>query len=148
MWPAFSRLSANAIIPARGSAAAAGYDLSAAKDVIVPAHGKALVPTDLAIKVPDDCYGRVGMFDTNRPTLASLHLLACSLSFLFHLFCTAPRSGLSWKHHLDVGAGVIDSDYRGNVGVVLFNHAATDFPSASRHLPSHIHATNCISHFT
>jgi len=59
---AFARLSANAIIPARGSAAAAGYDLSAAKDVVVPAHGKALVPTDLAIKVPDDCYGRVGMF--------------------------------------------------------------------------------------
>jgi dUTPase len=69
MWPAFSRLSANAIIPARGSAAAAGYDLSAAKDVIVPAHGKALVPTDLAIKVPDDCYGRVGMFDSTRSTM-------------------------------------------------------------------------------
>ena len=54
------KLSPNAILPSRGSAAAAGYDLSAAKDVIVPARGKALVPTDLAIKVPADCYGRVG----------------------------------------------------------------------------------------
>lgn len=143
----FARLSANAIIPARGSAAAAGYDLSAAKDVIVPAHGKALVPTDLAIKVPDDCYGRVGMFDSNRSTL---HLALATLTFMifFSSHSTAPRSGLSWKHHLDVGAGVIDSDYRGNVGVVLFNHAATDFLSAFRHLPSHIHATNCISHLT
>ena len=34
---------------------------------------------------------------------------------------TAPRSSMAWKHHIDIGAGVIDADYRGNVGVVLFN---------------------------
>jgi len=28
---------------------------------------------------------------------------------------------MAWKKHTDVGAGVVDSDYRGNVGVVLFN---------------------------
>uniref|UniRef100_A0A8C5LBC5 Deoxyuridine 5'-triphosphate nucleotidohydrolase n=1 Tax=Jaculus jaculus TaxID=51337 RepID=A0A8C5LBC5_JACJA len=33
----------------------------------------------------------------------------------------APRSGLAVKHFIDVGAGVIDEDYRGNVGGVLFN---------------------------
>ena len=38
----------------------------------------------------------------------------------------APRSGLAWKKHIDVGAGVIDADYRGNVGVVLFNHGEED----------------------
>ena len=39
----------------------------------------------------------------------------------------APRSGLAWKHFIDTGAGVIDADYRGNVGVILFNHADKDF---------------------
>ena len=57
----------------------------------------------------------------------------------------APRSGLAWKQHIDIGAGVVDEDYRGNVGevisgmniikvlnevftgVVMFNHADTEF---------------------
>uniref|UniRef100_A0A0P4WC52 Deoxyuridine 5'-triphosphate nucleotidohydrolase n=1 Tax=Scylla olivacea TaxID=85551 RepID=A0A0P4WC52_SCYOL len=69
-----------------------------AYDMVVPAEGKALVKTDIQVELPEDCYGRV-----------------------------APRSGLSWKNHIDVGAGVIDQDYRGNVGVVLFNHAKVDF---------------------
>lgn len=37
------------------------------------------------------------------------------------------RSSLSWKHHIDVGAGVVDRDYRGNVGVVLFNLSQMDY---------------------
>ena len=28
---------------------------------------------------------------------------------------------MAWKHHIDTGAGVVDADYRGNIGVVLFN---------------------------
>jgi len=92
------RLSEHAILPARGTALAAGYDLSAAHDEVVAARGKALIKTDLAIVVPEGTYGRV-----------------------------APRSGLAWKHFIDVGAGVIDADYRGNVGVILFNHSDKDF---------------------
>ena len=42
----------------------------------------------------------------------------------------APRSGLAWKNSLDTGAGVIDEDYRGNVGVILFNHSDVDFSFA------------------
>jgi dUTP pyrophosphatase len=34
---------------------------------------------------------------------------------------------LAVKHHLDTGAGVIDEDYRGPVGVVMFNFAKTDY---------------------
>ena len=39
----------------------------------------------------------------------------------------APRSGLATRHFIDVGAGVIDQDYTGNIGIVLFNHGNTDF---------------------
>ncbi len=42
----------------------------------------------------------------------------------------APRSGLAVKNFIDVGAGVVDYDYRGNVGVVLFNHGDQDFAVA------------------
>ncbi|TMW59987.1 hypothetical protein Poli38472_000029 [Pythium oligandrum] len=92
------KLTELAIIPTRGSALAAGYDLSSAYDAVIPARGKGLVKTDLAIAVPHGCYARV-----------------------------APRSGLALKKFIDTGAGVIDEDYRGNVGVVLFNHAEEDF---------------------
>jgi dUTPase len=34
---------------------------------------------------------------------------------------------LAWKHSIDVGAGVVDEDYRGPVGVILFNHGDKDF---------------------
>lgn len=56
------------------------------------------VKTDIRVAVPLGCYGRV-----------------------------APRSGLALKNSIDVGAGVIDADYRGNVGVILFNHSDEDF---------------------
>ena len=53
---------------------------------------KCLVKTDLSLAIPHGYYGRV-----------------------------APRSSLALKHSIDVGAGVIDSDYRGGVCVILFN---------------------------
>ena len=39
----------------------------------------------------------------------------------------APRSGLAAKHSIDVGAGVIDADYRGPLKVILFNFSENDF---------------------
>lgn len=80
----FKKLTDKAIIPTKGSKRAAGYDLHAACDAIVPKSGKALVKTGLAVAVPTGSYGRV-----------------------------APRSGLTWKYFIDTGAGVIDEDYRG-----------------------------------
>ncbi|XP_020263074.1 deoxyuridine 5'-triphosphate nucleotidohydrolase-like [Asparagus officinalis] len=92
------KLSENAILPSRASPLSAGYDLSSAVATKVPARGKALVPTDLSISIPEGTYARV-----------------------------APRSGLAWKHSIDVGAGVIDADYRGPLGVILFNFSDVDF---------------------
>ncbi|NXG89818.1 DUT protein, partial [Stercorarius parasiticus] len=94
----FTKLSANASAPSRGSARAAGYDLYSAYDCVIPPMEKAVVKTDIQIALPSGCYGRV-----------------------------APRSGLAAKHFIDVGAGVIDEDYRGNVGVVLFNFGKETF---------------------
>ena len=92
------RVTEAAALPVRGSEFAAGFDLSSAASTVVPAHGKAIIKTDLAVATPLDCYARI-----------------------------APRSGLAWKKHIDVGAGVVDADYRGNVGVILFNHGDEDF---------------------
>lgn len=86
------KLSPDAITPTRGSPQAAGLDLSSIKDYTIKAGGKELIDTGLVFKIPIGYYGRI-----------------------------APRSGMSWKHHTDIGAGVIDSDYRGEVKVLLFN---------------------------
>ena len=88
------RLTENAILPTRGSIWAAGLDLYSAYDLTVPARGLVSVVTDLQIHVPEGFYGRIPL-----------------------------RSGLAIHHHIDIGAGVIDEDYRGNVTVILFNHS-------------------------
>ena len=53
------RMNVNAKLPVRSSSGLAGYDLSAAETAVVPAHGKCLAKTGLAIATPPDCYGRV-----------------------------------------------------------------------------------------
>lgn len=40
--------------------ALAGFDLSSAYDIVVPARGKAIVKTDLAIAIPPNTYARIG----------------------------------------------------------------------------------------
>ena len=47
----------------------------------------------------------------------------------------APRSGLAVKHFIDTGAGVVDEDYRGEVGVVLFNHSDEEFQGGHNCIP-------------
>ena len=43
----------------------------------------------------------------------------------------APRSGLALRNGIDIGAGVIDADYRGEIKVLLFNHGWRDFHYAN-----------------
>lgn len=86
-----AKLSDRGIIPTKGSKQSAGFDLYSAQNCLIPAGGKALVNTDIQVKVPQGTYGRI-----------------------------APRSGLAWKHQLAVAAGVVDADYRGNIGTFKF----------------------------
>jgi dUTP pyrophosphatase len=50
--PLYVTLSPGAVAPVRGSAAAAGYDLSASETTVIPARGRALVPTGVSIALP------------------------------------------------------------------------------------------------
>lgn len=92
------KLCDHATTPSRGSPLAAGYDLSSSEDVSIHRGTRGLVGTGIAFTVPEGTYGRI-----------------------------APRSGLAVKKGIQVGAGVIDRDYTGEVKVVLFNHGDETF---------------------
>ena len=92
------RLHDNAVVPTKGTPGSIGYDLHSVEDMIIPPKTKAMIPTGWAIRVPEGCYGRL-----------------------------APRSGLSWKHSLDVWAGVLDRDYALEVKVILYNHSDSNY---------------------
>lgn len=88
----------SAVLPTYGTPQAAGADLYSPDDVKIPAKSSALVKIGIAIQIPDGFYGLV-----------------------------KARSGLSIRKGIEVGAGVIDSDYRGEVGVQLINLSNKDF---------------------
>ena len=87
-----TKLSINAVIPTNNSGLEAGYDLYALEDDWLFPLQRKLIKTGISIAIPPGFYGRI-----------------------------APRSGLAWKYGIDVMAGVIDSTYRGEIGVVLVN---------------------------
>lgn len=72
----------------------AGIDLYATEDCIVRPGEQTLVKTGISVSFSADYYLRI-----------------------------APRSGLAYKNGIDVMAGVIDSSYRGEIGVILRNHS-------------------------
>ena len=101
----FQRLDPRAVLPTRGSSFAAGLDICSIEDLLIEPHQRATARTGLALAIPHGFYGRV-----------------------------APRSGLAAKQGLDVLAGVIDSDYRGELCCVLYNtgDAAISLPAGSK----------------
>jgi dUTP pyrophosphatase len=101
----FKQLDPKATLPARGSSFAAGLDICSIEDVVIEPRQRATARTGLAVAIPHGFYGRV-----------------------------APRSGLAVKHGLDVLAGVIDSDYRGELCSVLYNTSdvAIELPAGSK----------------
>ncbi|TIM21288.1 MAG: dUTP diphosphatase, partial [Mesorhizobium sp.] len=91
-------------LPAYESTGAAGMDLRAAvpddRPLLILPGKRALVPTGLILEIPEGMEGQV-----------------------------RPRSGLAFKHGLTVlnTPGTIDSDYRGEVKVLLINLGDEDF---------------------
>jgi dUTP pyrophosphatase len=92
------RLTEEAVPPTRSTEGAAGYDLCSVENITIEPGKRALVSTGLAVKIPAGHYGRI-----------------------------APRSGLAVKFGIDVGAGVVDRDYRGPVKLLLKNTGDTPF---------------------
>lgn len=93
------KLRPGAMLPTYGSDGAAGADLYAClEDTVTIAPGEsAWIPTGLAMEVPEGCAGLI-----------------------------YARSGMACKRGLAPAnkVGVVDSDYRGEVCVVLFNHGS------------------------
>jgi dUTP pyrophosphatase len=89
-------------LPARATEGSAGLDLRAAvaADVTIPPGGRALVPAGVALAIPEGFEGQV-----------------------------RPRSGLALRHGVTClnSPGTIDSDYRGEVCVILANLGAEPF---------------------
>lgn len=83
-------------LPSRATASSAGYDLCAAVEceVVVPAGGRVLVPTGYRISIPPGYEGQI-----------------------------RPRSGLALSHGVLIpnSPGTIDSDYRGELKIILLN---------------------------
>ena len=84
-------------VPTKGSRGAAGLDVYAAVDAVVQAHDKLAIPTGVCMAIPRG-------FEV----------------------VIASRSGMFINHHTDT-TGTIDSDYRGEVFVMMHNHSALPF---------------------
>lgn len=88
----FKRLNPEAIVPKKGTPYSAGYDLYSIEDKVIEPGERGCVKTGWQIELPHNSYGRI-----------------------------APRSGLACKNSIDVGAGVIDEDYRGESIYIIYN---------------------------
>ncbi|MGZ0213706.1 MAG: dUTP diphosphatase [Actinomycetales bacterium] len=86
-----------ATLPLRGTPGSVGYDLFSIEDKVLYAGTRDIFKIGLKMSIPSGWYGRI-----------------------------APRSSLAWKQGIDTMGGVIDSDYRGEVGVILKNTGDKD----------------------
>lgn len=97
----FERVSEHAKVPVKGTPGSAAHDLYSAEKVTIPPRSRKLVCTGLKL---------LGLENPEEYTYLQI----------------APRSGLAVKG-IDVGAGVVDADYRGKVKVLLINTTEEPF---------------------
>lgn len=82
-----------AFAPKRAHSGDAGFDLYAHSAGAVAPGAHVIIPTGISVQIPEGYYGRV-----------------------------APRSGLAANYGINVHAGVVDPNYRGEIKVILINH--------------------------
>jgi dUTP pyrophosphatase len=97
------KLDQRAKLPQRQSKYAAGYDLYSLDEGIVPAKSYSIIRTGISIQLPKLEY----------PQVMCMKITS--------------RSGLSAKFGIEVGAGLIDFDYTGEIKVILHNHSNNDY---------------------
>jgi dUTP pyrophosphatase len=90
-------LNINARIPTRANENDAGWDLYSTIDLVIPSKQRKTVSIGIALQMPEHMAGLIW-----------------------------PRSGLSVKQGIDVLAGVVDSGYRGEIMVCLYNTSDED----------------------
>jgi dUTP pyrophosphatase len=89
------------LMPAKAHSDDAAFDLHSRVDMVVPVGKSTLVPTGVFLELPVNYEAQV-----------------------------RPRSGLALKHNITLtnSPGTIDAGYRGEVGVIMFNHGPEEFP--------------------
>jgi dUTP pyrophosphatase len=92
------KLSEKAITPMKIHDSSAGYDLFSTEGGTIRSNSYKIISTGISISLPKGFYGRI-----------------------------ASRSGLATKHSIEVGAGVVDQGYTGEVKVLLRNFGESDF---------------------
>ena len=96
------KLNPNVKLPSYKTIGSSGMDLMASikEKIVIQPNKSALIPTGLSIAIPDDCEIQI-----------------------------RPRSGLAAKSNIGIlnTPGTIDSDYRGELKIILFNHGNEDF---------------------
>jgi dUTP pyrophosphatase len=112
------KLVENAILPAYGSSYAAGIDVCSTSAHSIPPRSRKLVGTGLSISWTSGS----GSSTSGSGSSTSGSSSGSSQNPEDFYIRVAPRSGLAAKQSIDVGAGVIDYDYRGEVFVLLINH--------------------------
>ena len=105
MWSnlQFVKTHPDAVLPERNHKDIAtgdtGYDVTAVEDTVIPAQGAAVVPVGLKLGyVPAGVWIRI-----------------------------ESRSGLQFKHNISAFNGIIDNQYRGDMGVRLINNSKIDY---------------------
>jgi dUTP pyrophosphatase len=97
----FTKLDEEAITPFRAHENDVGFDLFSLDEKTIQPGGRECIRTGISIKLPQGCYGRI-----------------------------APRSGLSVSFGIDIGAGVIDPGYTGEIIICVFNFGENPFKVA------------------